>query len=169
MHSRKHKTLDTASKEFWDFSFVELGDYDLPAMIDKALQVSGNQKLIYMAHSQGTSQMLYALSENKDLESKLDFFIALAPVTQMNHGTETWLGMLAEHKDAILKAFDLLKVYSVFTEPLATACTVLPVLCHVPSHLYVASSEKYNDPETVALTRAQFPSGMAVKQLIHYA
>ena len=51
IHSRKHKTLDTKSKEFWDFSFVELGDFDLPAMIDKALEVSGNEKLIYMAHS----------------------------------------------------------------------------------------------------------------------
>lgn len=43
MHSRKHKTLDTESKEFWDFSFVELGTYDLPAMIGLALEVSGNE------------------------------------------------------------------------------------------------------------------------------
>ena len=81
MHSRKHKTLDTESKEFWDFSFVELGTYDLPAMIGLALEVSGNEQLAYIGHSQGTSQMFFALTENKELESQLSMFIALAPVT----------------------------------------------------------------------------------------
>ena len=165
MHSRKHKTLDTASKEFWDFSFVELGTYDLPAMIGLALEMSGNEKVAYIGHSQGTSQMFYALTENKELESQLSMFIALAPVTQMNHGRETWLGIIAEHKDAILTTFDLLGVYSIFTEPVKdhTACVILPFLCHVNSHLYVASTEQFNDPETVMLNRATFPSGMSIK------
>ena len=36
--SRKHKKLDPdTNTKFWEFSFVELGDFDTPAMIDYVL------------------------------------------------------------------------------------------------------------------------------------
>ena len=36
--SRKHKKLDPdTNTKFWEFSFVELGDFDIPAMIDYVL------------------------------------------------------------------------------------------------------------------------------------
>ena len=60
----------------------------------------------------------------------------------MNHGRETWLGVIAEHKDSLLATFDLLGVYSIFTEPIKdrAVCIILPFLCHVNSHLYIASA-----------------------------
>lgn len=30
-YSREHKTLDVKSKEFWEFSFMQMGEYDVPA------------------------------------------------------------------------------------------------------------------------------------------
>jgi pimeloyl-ACP methyl ester carboxylesterase len=32
-----------------------MGAYDIPAMIEKVLQVSGNEKLFYIGHSMGTT------------------------------------------------------------------------------------------------------------------
>jgi len=39
-----------------------MGQYDIPAMLDKIIEVSDNEKVSYVGYSQGTSQMLYALA-----------------------------------------------------------------------------------------------------------
>lgn len=56
-YSMKHITYDIDSMKYWDFSFHELGVYDLPAMIDYVLKTTNHTKFIYVGHSQGTSQV----------------------------------------------------------------------------------------------------------------
>jgi len=74
------------AKDFHNYSFPNLGKYDLPAQIDYALKTSGNDKLTYIGHSQGTSQMFWALSHDQDhYLSRVNGFIALAPVANMAH------------------------------------------------------------------------------------
>lgn len=53
-YAMNHKKLDPIKKEFWDFSFHELGLFDLPAMIDRVLMITNSKKLFYVGHSQGT-------------------------------------------------------------------------------------------------------------------
>ena len=51
-----------------------MGAYDIPAMIDFILKNTGEKTLSYMGHSQGTSQMFSALSENKDdIQKKIKY------------------------------------------------------------------------------------------------
>ena len=40
------------------FSWDEMGEYDLPALINKTLQVSGQEQLFYIGHSMGTTGFL---------------------------------------------------------------------------------------------------------------
>jgi lysosomal acid lipase/cholesteryl ester hydrolase len=42
-------------KEYFDFSFQNMGRYDVPANIKKILKITGQPNLIYAGHSQGTS------------------------------------------------------------------------------------------------------------------
>ena len=52
MFSKEHKQLDTHSADFWDFSFEEMGLYDVPAFIDKILEVTGAEQIdSYVGHS----------------------------------------------------------------------------------------------------------------------
>ena len=39
-YSCTHKTLKNTSKEFWNYSWQEMGKIDLPAFVDKALSLS---------------------------------------------------------------------------------------------------------------------------------
>ena len=64
-YGMKHKTLKPSHSDFWDWSWDEMQEYDLPAMIEKALQVSGQDSLYYMGHSQGTLTMFSRLSNDK--------------------------------------------------------------------------------------------------------
>ena len=63
-----------------------MGQYDQPAIIDYILNITNNSKLAYIGHSQGTTQMFYALSKYGDtMREKLSLFVALAPVTKITN------------------------------------------------------------------------------------
>ena len=65
-YSRGHTTYDPDldGEEYFNYSFVEMGQYDIPAEIDKILEETGQDKISYIGHSQGTAQMFTALSFN---------------------------------------------------------------------------------------------------------
>lgn len=55
-YSRSHVSLDPdTDKAYWDFSFPEIGDYDQPASIDYVRNITNQDKLTYIGHSQGTT------------------------------------------------------------------------------------------------------------------
>lgn len=55
MFSLGHETMDYTEHEFWDFSWAEMGLYDVPANIGYIHEASGNQKVTYFGYSQGTT------------------------------------------------------------------------------------------------------------------
>lgn len=96
------------SDEFWDFTFDEMALYDLPAQISYALEKSGRQNLTYVGHSQvclntknwphdfqGTVQAFAGFSINQTIASKVNLFVALAPVAYVDH-SKGLLAILAD-------------------------------------------------------------------------
>ena len=49
-------------EERWDFSFAEMGKYDLPANVERVLQESGKDKVTLLGFSQGTASTFYGLA-----------------------------------------------------------------------------------------------------------
>ena len=85
-HRNLHLDPIKQAAEFFDYSFYELGKYDAPAQIDFVLKMTGYDKLSYIGHSQGTSQMFSALSEGHgNLKDKLNIFIACAPIMNLKN------------------------------------------------------------------------------------
>ena len=59
-----------------------MGYYDLPASIDYIIENTGASKVTVIGHSQGTSQMWYALSKRQDFfAEKVNRFISMATCT----------------------------------------------------------------------------------------
>jgi pimeloyl-ACP methyl ester carboxylesterase len=85
IYSKKNSRMNKDEEKFWDFSFVEMGRFDLPAMIDHIREQTGQDKVIYMGHSLGTTQMISALSENKGIQNKISTFMAFAPIARIDH------------------------------------------------------------------------------------
>jgi pimeloyl-ACP methyl ester carboxylesterase len=56
VNSNKHVKYTVNDKEYWNFSFDEMGEHDLPTFVDYILEQTGHDQVIYAGHSQGTTQ-----------------------------------------------------------------------------------------------------------------
>lgn len=69
--SRKHVSMDPddINQDFWAFSHHEFGAFDLPTMAKTIVRASGTcQKVSYLGHSLGTTQMFYGLGRGKYMQ-----------------------------------------------------------------------------------------------------
>ena len=77
--------------------------------------MTGQPNLTYIGHSQGTSQMFYALSANQDLfKSTINLIIAFAPVTRMKNASGT-IKSVAEYTNEFTWGLGEAGIYDVFS------------------------------------------------------
>ena len=88
-YSTEHAWLSPKSREYWNFSFDETATFDFPANIEYVLSQTGARKLNIVAHSEGTTQTLAALSRPSPQlpkpADKISAVVLLAPVAFLNH------------------------------------------------------------------------------------
>ncbi|XP_063361760.1 lipase 1-like [Cydia amplana] len=81
-HSRNHTTLDPnrqGDTSFWAFSWDEMGRLDVPAYIDYILEVTGQEKVHFIGHSQGGTSFLVSMAMRPEYNEKIISFQGLAP------------------------------------------------------------------------------------------
>ncbi|XP_073821600.1 lipase 3-like [Musca autumnalis] len=84
-YSKKHKVWPTYWQVFWDFTWHEIGIYDVPNMIDYILTNTGQQKLQYVGHSQGTTVFFVMTSEKPAYNNKIKSAHLLGPAAYMGN------------------------------------------------------------------------------------
>ena len=174
-YSRSHKTLDPdKDKEFWDFSWYEMGKYDLPAVITKILKVTGAAKLSYIGHSQGTTQMFSALAENEAwyLE-RVKVFIGLGPVTNLQNSRSHLMNFLAKaHGVELVTALGVNEMFprNYLTNKFSSlVCAVVPQVCSFGVLILSDEDTSMDNAERWDVMLAHFPSGSSLKCFAHYA
>ena len=129
-----HESLDPKSAEFWQFSWTEMGDFDAPAQVDFVRNFTGVNKLSYVGHSQGTTQMFYGLSNAEDYwGERLNLFVALAPVTSLEHTKNKLMAFTAPLGKSLGVILNTIGVHSILgglsADAMHAVCGVLPGLC----------------------------------------
>jgi lysosomal acid lipase/cholesteryl ester hydrolase len=81
---------------YWEFSIDELARFDVPALVQCVLGLTGAPQLAYVGFSQGTAQMFAALATNRALQSKIALFCALSPAARAAGLTKSVLTTLVE-------------------------------------------------------------------------
>ena len=89
--SYKHVKLSCWDSAYWQYSFNEMGKYDLPANLNFVLEKTKADKLTYIGHSQGTTQFWIANILYEDIGQKVDTFIGFAPVMFVGHQTSSFV------------------------------------------------------------------------------
>ena len=85
-YSEEHLKYDYVKdkKEYYDYSFDEMGRFDIPSILCKIQEVKNNtNRVILIGHSQGATATLAGMSLNNTFyNEKIKLFIALAPVAK---------------------------------------------------------------------------------------
>merc|ERR1712241_900443 len=97
-YSRNHTFLNPDAlfnHKFWDFTWDEMAKYDIPSMVEKVLEVTGEEEIFYAGHSMGTTAFMAMGHYRPDILDKIRLANLLAPVTsETNMGGP--LGWIAE-------------------------------------------------------------------------
>ncbi|KAJ3658393.1 hypothetical protein Zmor_010133 [Zophobas morio] len=175
--SRNHTDPEVLAdaEKFYDFTWHEIGYYDLPAAIDHILEMTGNDGLYYVGHSQGCTSFMVMGSTKPEYNDKIKLASLMGPAGFMEHQSSSLLKVLGNHINEIEK---LMKKYKFFELPDPKLLQQLAFgLCTVPENyqlcvnfLAVVDGEDSAQlqQEDFALILSNAPSNAGSKQFIHY-
>lgn len=176
-YSRKHLYLNPKSGAFWDYSFNEIGRFDVPAMVDYVLEKTGKSKLHYVGHSQGTTAFWAMCAQRPGYCDKIISMQALAPIAFMQKLKSPPIRVLApfvNQLDFIFKlvgAHEFLPNNDFFKMAGQIICNekaITQVLCSNIIFLLTGyNSEQLNKTMLPAIL-GHLPAGSSTKQFIHY-
>ncbi|KAL6431795.1 hypothetical protein ACFW04_007355 [Cataglyphis niger] len=86
-YSRTHISLSSSNSTFWDFSFNELGIYDLPAMITFITNKRSQPLHMYIGHSLGSTCFFVMATERPEIVPMVKMMISFAPTVFMKYMT----------------------------------------------------------------------------------
>ncbi|XP_018058127.1 PREDICTED: lipase 1-like [Atta colombica] len=86
-HSRAHVSLSPSNSKFWNFSFHELGIYDVPAMILYITKITSRPLHAYIGHSLGSTASYIMAAERPEITRMVRIIISLAPAVILKRVT----------------------------------------------------------------------------------
>ncbi|KAL9707287.1 hypothetical protein quinque_010805 [Culex quinquefasciatus] len=175
-YCRSHVSWTPNMVKFWDFSWHEIGVYDLPAIIDHVLESTGKPRLHYIGHSQGTTTFFVMASERPEYSEKVILMQALAPVAYMKNIGSPLLRYLVKYLGAIESMIDFFglgefkPIPSVLLELAKLICPTSQSnnLCLNVMFLLAGANPDQIDPVMVPIILGHIPAGSSTKQLVHF-
>ncbi|XP_066998921.2 lipase 3 [Anabrus simplex] len=176
--SRKHTTLKPSSAKFWEFTWHEMGVYDLPAVIDYILEKTGEEKLFYVGHSEGTTMSYVMASERPEYNDKLRALISLAPVAHLSHTKTPFLKVIASAGDQIGWLTKMMGMneflphsylYNLMGYALCKDKAITQEICSNFIFLICGFDSKELDASMIPVIMGHDPAGVSTRTLLHYA
>jgi lysosomal acid lipase/cholesteryl ester hydrolase len=85
-YSKAHMNLSISSAQYWNFTWHEMGVYDLPAALYFVSNTTNKPgEIIYVGHSMGTTMFFVFATLNRQAAKNVKLMAALAPVVYMTH------------------------------------------------------------------------------------
>lgn len=110
-YSRTHTRLNPESRSFWDFSWHEIGYYDMPTMVDHIISTTGVQQLDYVGHSQGVTTFLVMNMLRPEYQAVFKTAILLSPIAFLSNIENPYLRFLAKNSEKVELMLELLQIY----------------------------------------------------------
>ncbi|KFP92064.1 Lysosomal acid lipase/cholesteryl ester hydrolase, partial [Apaloderma vittatum] len=169
--SLKHKTLKPCQKEFWQFSFDEMGKYDIPAELYFIMNKTGQKDVYYIGHSEGSTSGFIAFSTYPELAKRVKMFCALGPVATCSYATSP-LVKIAKLPEPLIRftlgckgAFHQI---GFLKGPVTQLCSTLDKFCgHVLNYIAGGSIKNLNTSRIDTYV-GHSPAGTSVQNIIHW-
>ncbi|KFP07183.1 Lysosomal acid lipase/cholesteryl ester hydrolase, partial [Calypte anna] len=169
--SLKHKTLKPCQKEFWQYSFDEIGKYDIPAELYFIMNKTGQKDVYYGGLSEGSAIGFIAFSTYPELAQRIKVFFALAPVTTTTYATSPMIEFSRLPQSLIrllLGCKGALHQNELLKGPVTWFCRHLGKLCG-SMFGYLAGNRVQNmNTSRVDTYIAHSPAGTSVQNILHW-
>ncbi|KAJ2937781.1 hypothetical protein O0L34_g18561 [Tuta absoluta] len=175
-YSDTHESLAPECAQYWDFSWDEFGNYDLPASIDYILQKTGQSKLTYIGYSVSSTAFFVMASLLPEYNDKIQSMIALSPMAWNTHVKSPLLRLFASSHDLERQLKSAIGHYEFRPSDLLTntirrvVCgdnLMSPVLCHSLPFLITGFNYKLLDSNNFYTISQHYPAGGSTKTLLH--
>ena len=93
IYSRNHTHLDPDKEYFWQFSWDEMGQFDLPTMLFHVTRYTGHNKLVYVGHSMGDTAFWVMMNRYSWLRRRIKIMITICRFPEMNSMIQLMVGM----------------------------------------------------------------------------
>ena len=117
--------------------------------------------------------MFYAITEDQDYwEQRLNLFVALAPVTRIDHCKSKVMRFVSTFIGILDKTFDFLKIYHILGDKFnfitKIACGIDPEFCQYSEGFLITQTPDLDDPVRFQAYMGHFPAGASTQSLVHY-
>mmetsp|Transcript_1393 Transcript_1393/g.1382 ORF Transcript_1393/g.1382 Transcript_1393/m.1382 type:complete len:390 (-) Transcript_1393:13-1182(-) len=166
-HSRNHTTLNPNTDPlFWNYTWNEMAQYDIPTEINFVLNFTGYQKLVYIGHSQGTTIIMAHLIEHPEFASKLAVSILLAPIATVMHQTSKVLSD-ANHPEFfdLMAMFGIDEVFKKDSLIMPWICEYLNLVCKDVVDMIADSDGNVDNNERLDVIMGHYPSSDSLKNI----
>lgn len=183
-YSHSHVNPKISDKDFFDFSWQEMGEMDLPTIYGYVLGETGAGKLVYAGYSQGTTAMFAAMSDSatsgyvQDRTVKMFMF---APVVFLTNVGAELLAFAAKFKSLVAEAVTLVGLYEIapsdcsesdiWKKLLEGVCDLDATICEVVPGWGGTQVNPVTDTffDKKATILAHVPAGTTLRVIEHYA
>nr|CAH0101930.1 unnamed protein product [Daphnia galeata] len=177
-YSRRHITLNPKQAQFWKFSWDEIGNYDIPSIINYILKETGQSKLSYIGHSLGCGVFFIAMVKHPELNSKIDIMIALAPLSSFAHFTTPLFRILTPFSKIIqfflrmkrtLGWLDSAGIGDLFFDLICEQTYSQARLCRNVINAVAGPNPENLEPELIPLVGSNYMHGTSVPVIAQFA
>ena len=148
-----------------------MAEYDLPAMVDHALAVSGRQALHLVGYSLGTTIGFTGLADNPKLQKKVLKFFPMAPITVSGTGPPSlpvrMFGHFLMDKLSHTSIREVLPWNRLVEFAAEVVCPVVPEMCRDAIGKQSGGLASNINATRVPLYLMHMPAGTSMKNMLH--
>ncbi|KAF8372803.1 hypothetical protein PRIPAC_79232 [Pristionchus pacificus] len=180
-YGRRHKFLKQWENKFWQYTVDDMSKYDSTAVIDKVLELTGNEGIYWIGLSQGTTMAYLTLADHPEYNSKIKALFQTGPAGTAGYAQGPIKIALWAYK-ALKPVVDFYRIAigshevafqwpSVF-RPLVRLCNIIPMapqICNSAINLLMGPSTRTINMTRAPVYLAHTPSGTSTMSALHLA
>ncbi|XP_018352189.1 PREDICTED: lipase 1-like [Trachymyrmex septentrionalis] len=175
-YCRSHVKLSPQSKNFWRYSYHEIGTKDLPVVIDYVLNYTNQKTLHYISYSMGSTELFVLLSMRPEYNAKIKLGICLAPVAIWKKTIpflEYFYKMIPNFKEfcysnEIYEIGSLSSMSIMMGRALCADNTITQAACIALMFLFGGSDPAQLNTTILPIVLSYYPAGSSVQLIDHY-